>query len=434
MSKVWTRCRLCGNPELTPIASFGDQPISAVFPRPEEPDPVRSPLELVLCDGPDATQVCRLLQLRHSADVGDMYGATYGYRSGTSSIMRAHLAGKTAELVRLVGPQAGDAVLDIGCNDGTLLNSYDGLGLVRLGMDPSAAKFREFHEPDLRVIFDFFSAAGVRSLIGEKKCKIVTSIAMFYDLDDPLAFMREVSAVLADDGIWAFEQSDLRMLLENLTYDQVCHEHVTYLGIRQIEWMIERTDLQILDVQFNELNGGSSYVFAGKRNGPHRPNRERIERILALEAPLLGIEPYRRFANRVQTHREELREFLSLARAAGKEVYGYGASTKGNITLNYCGLGHEEVHAVCDKQAMKHGLVTPGTRLPIVAQEVVRRIHPDYLLVLIWHLRREVIEDEVEYLEKGGKLVFPLPRLHVVDRENYKRYLDSTFDDLAFRM
>jgi NDP-4-keto-2,6-dideoxyhexose 3-C-methyltransferase len=434
MPKVWSRCRLCGNPSLVPIVSFGSQPISAVFPRPEDPDPTRSPLDLVLCDGPDTRRICRLLQLRHSADVHEMYGATYGYRSGTSRVMRAHLSGKAAELVHLVRPREGDAVLDIGCNDGTLLNAYRGLGLRRVGIDPSAEKFREHHDPEIEAVYDFFSAERARAVVGDQKFAIVTSIAMLYDLDDPLAFARDVAAVLADDGIWAFEQSDLRLFLENLSYDQTCHEHVTYLALRQIEWILDQTGLRLLDVRWNELNGGSSYVLVGKRKGPHRPDAQRIEEARRLEAPLAGMGPYRRFANRVRMSREEVRNFLRLAREAGRSVYGYGASTKGNITLNWCGITHEDLPAVSDKQVMKHGRVTPGTRLPIVSHEEVRSLRPDYLLVLIWHLRREVIEDEIPYLEQGGRLVFPLPRLHVVDRDNYKHFLESGFDDLAFRL
>jgi NDP-4-keto-2,6-dideoxyhexose 3-C-methyltransferase len=362
-----------------------------------------------------------------------MYGATYGYRSATSPTMRSHLAAKVRQLGEMVGLRAGDVVLDIGCNDGTLLNAYGDRGLVRIGIDPSSAKFRDHFAPDIRVCTDFFSAERVRAVIGDRKCRIVTSIAMLYDLDDPLDFIRQIDQLLARDGVWGFELSYLPLFLTNLSYDQTCHEHVTYLGMRQIQWLLERTGLEVLDVALNEMNGGSFWVIAGRRGGPHRANRARIEALLQAERPLDGPEPFERFARRVAAHRDEVQEFLRLARAAGKSVYGYGASTKGNVTLNYCGVGRDDLVAICDRQPQKHALVTPGTRFRIVPQDEMRP-HADYAFVLIWHLRREVILDELQFLARGGTLVFPLPRLHVVNGDNYERYLDAPLADLGFAL
>lgn len=430
--KEITKCRVCGNEKLTPVLSLGNQPLSGVFPSVDSPDPSTSPLDLVICDGDES--VCRTLQLKHSANVSEMYGTTYGYRSATSRTMRTHLQGIVTELLERVQPNPGDVVLDIGCNDGTLLNFYRDRHLTRIGIDPSSKKFADNFDSDIQVIYDFFSADGVREMVGNQKCKIVTSIAMFYDLEDPIDFMSQIHSILAPDGVWAFELSYMPLMLTNLTYDQICHEHLTYLGLQQIQWMAERANLKILDVSLNFVNGGSFRIMAARKDNPMKPNYEVIKKLLHAEEPLATMAPFERFRNRIIQHRDEVRAFFETMRSSGKKVYGYGASTKGNIVLNYCGITPQDLIAISDLQPQKDGLVAPGTRIPIITHEKLREAHPDYALVLIWHFRREVIEDEIDYLEKGGKLVFDLPRPHTVNLENYQHYLNASFEDLAFSL
>jgi NDP-4-keto-2,6-dideoxyhexose 3-C-methyltransferase len=427
--KTWQACRICGGAELETILDLGNQPLSGVFPMPNEPDPSSSPLQLIRCK----RRECGLIQLRHTAELSEMYGSTYGYFSSISPMMVEHLERKAQDLLRYVQPEKGDVVLDIGCNDGTLLNAFgQGRGLIRVGMDPSAQKFAHHYQPDIRVIYDFFSAARARELIGDRECKAVTSIAMFYDLDDPLKFIGDIQAILSRDGIWAAELSYLPLLLKQLTYDQICHEHVTYIGLREMNEMLRQHGLHLLDVSFNDMNGGSFYFYAGRQDGPHTPNAEKLQALLAAEASLASDAPLERFANRVMNHRDELRHFLDLARSRGHSVGGYGASTKGNVVMNYCGLGPDHISVIGDRNPEKNGRVTPGTRIPITSQEALRAEKPDYVFSFIWHLRKEVILDELEYIRGGGKLVFGLPRLHVVDASNYERFLLRSFEDLAF--
>ena len=434
-TKTWTHCRICHNPHLKPIVDLGDQPLSSVFPKPDAPNPSVSPLQLVRCDVQAKPGACGLVQLLHTAELREMYGTTYGYYSSISPTMVSHLQAKVHALVALAKPASGDVVLDIGCNDGTLLNTYGAnAGLTRIGMDPSAQKFAGNYQPDIRVVYDFFSETGARTLIGNKNCKIISSIAMFYDLDDPLKFMRDIRALLTPDGVWALELSYLPLLLKQLTYDQICHEHVTYLGLRQMDWMMQQTGLKILDVTFNDMNGGSFYIIAGRADGPHAAQTEKINQLFADEAPLDTDEAYARLHHRILTHRDDVREFFATMKAAGKKVYGYGASTKGNIVLNYCGLGADDLAAIGDRNPEKDGLVTPGTRIPIISHEKLRRLKPEYLFVFIWHFRKEVIRDEIPFLKSGGKMVFCLPRLHVVDASNYERYLERPFEDLAYSL
>lgn len=434
-AKTWTQCRICGNQALKPIIDLGDQPLSGVFPRPTESDPARSPLEVVRCDTSARPDGCGLVQLRHTADLSQMYGTTYGYFSSISPTMVAHLESKVRGLLNLARLQRGDVILDIGCNDGTLLNAYgaDG-GFVRVGMDPSSRKFAHNFQGDIRVVYDFFTERGVRTLIGDRSCKIITSIAMFYDLDDPLSFMRDIRSLLAKDGVWAVELSYTPLLLKQLTYDQICHEHVTYLGMRQMDWMMRQVGLQPLDVSFNDVNGGSFYILAGRADGPHRPNTARLEEVMADEAPMADDGPFHRLHNRIMNHRDDVRNFFAMMKAAGQPVYGYGASTKGNVVLNYCGIRADDIVAIGDRNPEKDGLVTPGTRIPIISHEKLRAAEPRVVFALVWHFRKEVLRDEVDLIRKGCKFVFDLPRLHIVDATNYERYLDSSFEDLAFTM
>ena len=428
------QCRVCGNTLLTPILNLGEQRLSGVFPHPNAPQPSYSPLELLRCDTSENPDACGLIQLKHTAELDEMYGATYGYHSSLSPTMESHLRDKILNLLDFVKPKQGEIILDIGCNDGTLLNCCEGKGLVRVGIDPSSKKFAAFFQDDIQVIHDFFSAVKVREMIGEQPCKIITSIAMFYDIDDPVDFMRQIKSILAADGVWALELSYLPLMLTNLTYDQICHEHVTYLSLRDMAAMAKQVGLRIIDMETNEVNGGSFHLVLCHEEAHYESKQIKLGKYLQAEQALTTTKPYEKFRNRVMNHRDEVRHFLQLMKDSGKKVYGYGASTKGNIVLNYCNINKDLLPYISDRNPEKHGLITPGAAIPIISHEQMRADVPDYLFVLVWHFRNEIIRDERMYLEQGGKLVFSLPRLHVVDVDNYERYMTSNFNDLAYSL
>lgn len=412
-----TRCRVCGNPALIPILELGVQSMTGRFPAPDEPEPPAGPLSLVLCDRSSAPDACGTLQLQHDYDQGEMFGERYGYRSAVTETMRRHLTAKVEALVARVSPRPGDAVLDIGCNDGTLLRAYDGLGLRRIGIDPSSGPLAHLMPDGVELVVDFFSAARLRPLLGDAKLAIVTSIAMFYDLADPVGFMREVRALLAEDGVWEMEQSYMPLMLDELTYDTICHEHLTYYGLSQIAWMAERADLRILDASTNDVNGGSFRVQLTPAGGPRRPTAESERTIAALlererRDRLDTPDPYRAFARRIGHHREVVQGFF--AETAGRLTLGYGASTKGNVVLQHCGVSARELPAILERSPQKFGMTTPGTRIPIVSEEEGRARRPDFLFVFPWHFREEIVRREAAFLEAGGHLVFPLPRFDVV--------------------
>ena len=410
------RCRICGNPHLLPIIDLGTQALTGRFPKPgSEPVP-SGPVFLVLCAPQPGQDACGHLQLAHDYALTELYGDTYGYRSSVTSTMVRHLETKAANLIGLTRPGPGDAILDIGCNDGTMLGFYGGLGARRIGIDPSSGQFAEDYPDDIELVVDFFSADRVRAAVGEVKFKIVTSIAMFYDLADPLSFMRDVRAVLAPDGVWEMEQSYMPTMLSALAYDTLCHEHLSYYRLRQIAWMAERADLTILDVGLNDINGGSFRVLLAPKGTPYPRNAAAIAQFEAYErdAGFDSEMPFHDFARRIVRHRDIVRAFFDRVRAEGKSVMGYGASTKGNVVIQYCGLTKADVPAIMERYPRKFGLETPGSAIPIISEEEGRAQKPDYLFVFPWHFRDEMIVREAAYLESGGRLVFSLPRFEIV--------------------
>lgn len=411
-------CRICGNSELDPIFHLGTQALTGVFPRDAEAQRAltRGPLELVKCRAGASPDACGLLQLRQSYSASEMYGANYGYRSSLNRSMVDHLHAKVRKILQRVPLVDGDCVLDIGCNDGTLLQGYPQSGVRLIGMDPTAAKFRQYYPPHIHLVTDFFSAAAFGKVAGGRRAKIVTSIAMFYDLEDPMDFVRQVADVLADDGIWVFEQSYMPAMLETGSYDTICHEHIEYYALEQIRWMTGRAGLKILDVELNAVNGGSFSVTVAKERSSHAADERAVGRILDAEraAGLHGMAPYRTFSERAARHKQELLELLRTIRADGKTVLGYGASTKGNVILQYCGISAADLLYIAEVNEDKYGAQTPGTGIPIVSEREARAMKPDYLLVLPWHFRDNIVRREESYLASGGKLIFPLPLIEIV--------------------
>ena len=384
--------------------------MTGVFPASADQQITRGPLILVKCMGQD--DCCGLLQLAHSYDHNEMYGGNYGYRSGLNRSMVQHLHGKVAKIVERVDFAGLPLVLDIGSNDGTTLAAYPGNVCTRVGMDPTAANFHEYYEQDIVVIADFFSAKRFEAAFPGRKARVVTSFSMFYDLERPIDFMREVSAILEDNGVWVFEQSYMPAMLERNSYDTVCHEHLEYYALKQIKWMTDEAGLRIIDVEFNDINGGSFSVTVSKPASPY-PEYPQLSALLERErnAGLDTLLPYQAFAARVVASRDALRGFISQALQAGKRIAALGASTKGNVLLQYCGLGKDQVYAIGEVNAYKFGRYAPGTLIPIIPEAELLADEPDYLIVLPWHFRSFFID---KYPLNKAKLVFPLPVLDVV--------------------
>lgn len=404
------RCRVGDSDNLVTVLNLGFQELTGVFPKSPSEQVTRGPLELVWC--PESG----LLQLKHTYDSAEMYGDNYGYRSGLNQSMVDHLTAKVAYLEKLVGLNAGDTVLDIGSNDSTLLRAYRQSGLERIGIDPTGKKFAEYYPDDVKLVPDFFSADAYAST-GAKPAKIITSIAMFYDLDDPIAFARDIAQSLDDDGVWHFEQSYMPSMLRLNSYDTICHEHLEYYSLGVVKKILDAAGMKVVDVIMNNINGGSFAVTATKQGSQAiRPNDAVINWLLEQEERM-GINtpaPYREFEERVYRHREDLVRLIRALRADGKTVLGYGASTKGNVVLQFCGFTAEDIPAIADVNPEKYGRVTPGTHIPIISEEDARKMEPDYYLVLPWHFKEGILRREKEYLNNGGKFIFPFPEIEII--------------------
>jgi NDP-4-keto-2,6-dideoxyhexose 3-C-methyltransferase len=408
MYKKISACRICKSEQLIEVLDLGEQALTGVFPRSPEQQLTSGPLKLVKCVGEGG---CGLLQLQHTYELGELYGDNYGYRSGLNSSMVRHLRAKVRRILDRVRVPEGALVIDIGSNDSTTLQAYPATGCTLVGIDPTGKKFQQYYPPHIRLIPDFFSAAAVRQNLGEQKAAVVTSFSMFYDLEEPVKFAQEVHDVLADEGIWVFEQSYMPTMLERNSYDTVCHEHLEYYALKQIKWLTDRVGLKIIDVEFNDVNGGSFSVVAARNSSRHVASPE-VAKILEreLQQGLDTLQPYREFATRVAASREELRSFVGRAHSEGKRVACLGASTKGNVLLQYCGFTAKDVESIGEVNPDKYGAYAPGSLIPIVSEAQLLVSRPDYLIVLPWHFRG-YFEEEQRF--SGHRLVFPLPELEV---------------------
>lgn len=389
---------------------LGEQTLTGVFPKSRSEKVTSGPVDLVQC----ATEGgCGLVQLKQSYDLSEMYGMNYGYRSGLNASMVRHLHSKVDKILNLGILGHGDLVIDIGSNDATTLRAYPP-GLYQLvGIDPTGVKFSSYYPPEIRLIPEFFSAEAVSRALSGKKAKVISSFSMFYDLEDPIAFAKEIEGALDDEGVWIFEQSYLPAMLRTNSFDTICHEHLEFYALKQINWIAKKAGLKVLDVEFNDINGGSFSITAAKVKSAHQPNQEWLNKILA-EERALGLETTKAFDDfkvRIQTARAELMNFLTAAKKDGKRVCGLGASTKGNVLLQYYGIDEQLLPQIGEVNEDKFGAFTPATLIPLVPEDQVLASSPDYLLVLPWHFR--AFFEALPKL-KGRTLVFPLPQFEIV--------------------
>ena len=402
-------CRIGGGGNLISVLDLGRQQLTGVFPRSREDVLTNGPLELVWC--PDSG----LLQLAHSYAASEMYGENYGYRSSLNQSMVDHLTRKIRHLERKADLKPGDTVLDIGSNDCTSLKAYTVSGLKRIGIDPTGEKFRRYYPDDVRLVPDFFSSKAYNA-VSKARPRVVTSVAMFYDLEDPIGFARQVESILAPDGLWHFEQSYMPSMLRMTSYDTICHEHLEFYSLFVVQRIMQAASLKIVDVQMNAVNGGSFAVTVAKASSGV-PSNDAVIHWLLDQEERMGLRtprPYRDFEERVFRHREDLRRLLQALAGDGKRVLGYGASTKGNVVLQFCGITEKLVSAIAEVNPEKFGAVTPGSHIPIVSEQEAHAMRPDYFLVLPWHFKEGIVRREQAFLDRGGKMIFPFPEIEIV--------------------
>ena len=366
-------------------------------------------------------------RLEKCTPIHSMFGK-YWYRSGINQTMRTELKGIVDSVTSVQKLNEGDLWLDIACNDGTLL-SFVPDGIKKLGIDPAEDSFKnESSKIADEVIQDFFTLENFKkSKFKKKKAKVVTCIAMFYDLDEPVEFLKDVTKVLDDDGLFVLQMSYTPLMIKQLAFDNICHEHVYYWGLASIEKLLKKAGLNVVDCQLNDVNGGSFRIYIKKKKSDvttfaTAPYRDvcnvRVESLIKWEKGLKldKEEIWLDFYNRIEALKKETVDFIKAEKAKGKVICGYGASTKGNTLLQYFGLDNTLIDAIAERSHYKFGLKTIGTNIPILSEEDVRAMNPDYMLVLPWHFIAEFVKREDEFLSKGGKFIVPCPNFQIIGK------------------
>ena len=409
-------CRVCGSSALTPVINLGEQYLQGSFVKPgkEEPPLRKISLSLVRCDPTKDERACGLLQMEHTVPPEVLYSA-YWYRSGTNETMRNHLQGITEEAASLIG-KSNARVLDIGCNDGTLLKCYP-QNFIKFGVDPSDVA--QEITGDITAIQDIFPSEELTKVLQGEKFDIITSIAMFYDLEDPVSFCKEIKKALAPGGLWLFEMSYMPSMLKMNSYDTICHEHLEYYSLAVLEYILKQADLKIVDAVLNDINGGSIRCYATHLDNFAFKKQEAVTRIKLLRQAEFDMEldtdkPYKNFQDRINVHKEQLVSLLKMLKKEGKSIHIYGASTKGNTILQWCGIDNRIIDVAAERNPDKYGAYTLGTDIPIVSEADSRAMKPDYYLVLPWHFKEEFLKREEEILQRGVGLIFPLPNVEII--------------------
>lgn len=410
------KCRSCESEKFVPILSLGNQYVTNFINSEEDQKEIpKVPLDLVLCEK------CKLLQLKHNAPPESMWGDQYWYKSGISSTIKDDLKDIVEKSQRLIELKEGDIVVDIGCNDGTMLEFYDkDKNLNLIGFEPSGNVAKEARQKGFNVIENFFNAEDFKKEFGDKKAKLITAISMFYDLENPNKFLEDIVSCLDDDSLFVIQQNYLVAMLEQNAFDNICHEHREYYFLGSLKNILDKHGLEIFDVEQNDINGGSIRTYVrvkGNKGLIGFPGaEERIERIRENEERigLDTLKAYLEFASRISRIKNELMNFLTREKRNGKKICIYGASTRGNVALQYFELGPDLITSIADKNSDKWGKKTVGSLIPITSPEKMREENPDYLLVSTWHFLDEIINQEKEYAEKGGKFIVALPEFRVI--------------------
>jgi len=410
------KCRICGNVDLVPVLDLGKQVLTGVFPKKRNEKITSGPLEVIKCNDMQNRESCGLLQLRHSYDPAELYTTGYGYRSSLNGSMVKHLENMVKSIMKTVTLDEGDMILDIGSNDGTLLQAYPQDKYVLVGIDPIGDKFRKYYPENAHVIPDFFSQDIIKANFPDKKAKIVTSIAMFYDLESPIDFMQQVYDILDEEGVWVFEQSYMPSMLDKNSYDTICHEHLEYYALKQVKYMTDRTGFKIIDLELNDVNGGSFAVTVAKSCSSFEGSNARVADMLHREEKkgLTSLAAYETFRERVFQHRKCLCDVVRNITSKGGKVLGYGGSTKGNVILQFCGFTKKDIPFIAEVNKEKFGCYTPGSLIPIISEEDAKAMAPDYFLVLPWHFKENFLERKKDFLKSGVKLLLPLPEIEII--------------------
>lgn len=402
-------CRCCDHSELTEYFNFGRMFLSTAFPKKKKNNLKKIPTQLIICPK------CKLVQLKHNYELNKLYNRDYGYKSGINDSMREHLKSVTTEAKKFVKIDKKDIVVDIASNDATLLKNYNN-NVLKVGIDPVIKKYRSSYK-GIKRIENFFSSEIFRKKFKKKKAKIITSIAVFYDVPNPYKFVSDISKILDNDGIWILEQSYFPFLVKNNAYDSICHEHLTYFTLKQINFLLAKHNLEVFNASSNSMNGGSIRIFIKfKKNKKIKIMKHHLKFFYNLENKFYKnfYKILKKFKVEIKKNKKQLVDFIKKKISMRKKIHLYGASTKGNIILQYCKINNDQIEFAADRNPSKVNCYTPGSNIKVISEKISRSLNPDYYLVMPWHFKKEIIKREKKYMKKGGKLIFPLPKLKII--------------------
>ena len=387
------------------VFSLGKQTLTGIFPPKKNMKITKGDLSMVLC------KKCKLLQLEHNFDSNEMYGDNYGYMSSLNKSMEFHLRIKAINLIKKYNLKPKNSILDIGSNDGTFLSFFKNKFKL-YGCDPTISKFKNLYRKDIIKLPFFFSKDHFK----DKKFNLITSIAMFYDLPNPLDFAQQIYNILHYQGIWHIELSYMPLMIKNTSYDTICHEHLEYYSLASLKFLLDSANLKIVNLAFNQINGGSIELDIAKKKSKFKECKHLINWVLEREKLNNYNEPEKQklFFKECKNHKHLLKKLLLTLKKQNKKILGYGASTKGNVLLQYCNINSNIISHIAEVNSFKFNKYTPGTNIKIISENEAKKKKPDFYLVLPWHFKDHIIKREKKFLKNGGKLIFPFPDIEII--------------------
>ena len=402
-------CRSCKNSKFFNLFSLGKMSFTGKFSKFFFHNIPVANLNLLMCKS------CKLVQLDRNFNQKYLYGKDYGYRTGINNTMTNHMNKTVKECSDLTKLKTNDCVLDIASNDGTLLNFYK-KNIITVGVDPLVNKYRKFYKKINYKISNFFQIKDIKKLKLKKKFKIITALSVFYDLKSPNNFIKEVRNILDKKGVFILEHADLLSIIKNNIFDTICHEHIEYYSSKVIIEMMNRNGLKVFDHKFNNINGGSSRYYISHQKSNYKVKQKKINKLLLKERKigLYSKKTYKVFFKKILKERKKLKKLIREIKNKKMIIHGYGASTKGNVILQFFNINNKDIDCIADRNPLKYNLFTPGTKIKIVSENYSRKLKPDYYLVLPWHFKKEILLREKKIRKKGTRFIFPLPKTKVV--------------------
>jgi len=418
MNKFTTigKCRVCYSNTVIEVLKLGEQYVGTIFVESNEDNSmlrVKIPLTLMLCKN------CGLVQLKETVKP-DLLFTNYFYRTGVNNTMRRDLRDVVDYALKNVKIESSDYVLDIGANDCTMVSMFT-QNLNRIAVEPARNIDWSYVDKSIIIVNDYFSKEVVLKATNGKKIKIITATAMFYDLDDPNVVVKDIKSILDESGICIIQVSYLLDTVRDMNFYDVVHEHLEYYSLKSIDYLMENNGLKIIDASTNFTNGGSLRILV-----THKENKisssKRYEDILSEEKKWKLEDPqtYIQYGNKIQIVIKKLKDFILTEIKNGGLVIGLGASTKGNMLLQICEIDKKLLPYISERNKEKVGLRTLGTDIEVISEEKARKMGPSCMLVIPWNFKEEILEREKDYIQNGGKMLFLIPYLHIIDKNGEK--------------